>query len=150
MNILFVCSGNTCRSPLAEAISRRMFEVAGRNDVHVSSAGTQAWDGSSASDGSILVGMERGLDLSGHRARILTPEIVAASDLILVMSEQHVVRVKELSPNANVHMLAGYASGESPGRTVQDPFGGDLSSYRETADDLERELSGLLDRIPAP
>jgi len=94
--------------------------------------------------------MERGLDLSGHRARILTPEIVAASDLILVMSEQHVVRVKELSPNANVHMLAGYASGESPGRTVQDPFGGDLSSYRETADDLERELSGLLDRIPAP
>ncbi len=148
VNILFVCSGNTCRSPLAEAISRRMFDVAGRSDITVSSAGTQAWDGSSASDGSILVGLERGLDLSGHRSRMLTAEIVEGSDLVLAMSDQHVARVKELSPGANVHLLAGFASGE-PGRTVQDPFGGDLDSYRETVDDLERELSGLLEKIPA-
>jgi protein-tyrosine-phosphatase len=149
MNILFVCSGNTCRSPLAEAIARRMLDLAGRSDVHVSSAGTNAWDGSSASDGSILVGMERGLDLSGHRSRKLTPEIVASSDLILVMSDQHLDVVREMNPDANVHLLAGFAAGESPGRAVQDPFGGDLSSYRETADDLERELSRLLERIPA-
>lgn len=135
---------------MAEAIARRMFQVAGRDYVQVSSAGIQAWDGSSASDGSILVGMERGLDLSGHRSRMLTREIVEGSDLILVMAVQHVARVRELKPDANVHMLAGYATGESPGRVVQDPFGGDLSAYRETADDLERELSGLLDRIPAP
>ena len=127
-----------------------MFEVAGRTDVHVASAGTQAWDGSSASDGSILIGMERGLDLSTHRSRMLTPEMVAESDLILVMSDQHVERIKELDPSANVHLLAGYASGDTAGRPVQDPFGGDLAAYRETADDLERELSGLLQRIPAP
>ncbi|MEO5904698.1 MAG: low molecular weight protein arginine phosphatase [Gemmatimonadaceae bacterium] len=150
MNILFVCSGNTCRSPLAEAIARRMFEVAGRNDVEVSSAGTQAWDGSSASDGSILVGLERGLDLSTHRSRMITPELVAATDLILVMAPQQVERIKEINPAANVHLLAGYATGERAGRTVQDPFGGDLDSYRETANDLERELSGLIERIPAP
>lgn len=150
MNILFVCSGNTCRSPLAEAIARRMFEVAGRNDVEVSSAGIQAWDGSSASDGSILVGLERGLDLSTHRSRMITPELVAATDLILVMAPQQVERIKEINPAANVHLLAGYATGERAGRTVQDPFGGDLDSYRETANDLERELSGLIERIPAP
>jgi len=127
-----------------------MFAVAGRTDVEVSSAGTQAWDGSSASDGSILIGLERGLDLSGHRSRMITPEILAKSDLILVMSAQHVERVKELDPGASVHLLAGYATGEKGGRTVQDPFGGDLDSYRETANDLERELSGLIERIPAP
>lgn len=126
-----------------------MFSVASRSDIEVSSAGTQAWDGSSASDGAILVGIERGLDLSDHRSRMITTEIVAENDLILAMSAQHMTRIKELNPNANVHLLAGYATGDE-GRTIQDPFGGDLDSYRETADDLERELSGLLDRIPSP
>ena len=77
MKILFVCSGNTCRSPLAEVITRRLLADANRTDVEVSSAGTNAWDGSPASDGALLVGMERGLDLSEHRSRQLTPDISA-------------------------------------------------------------------------
>lgn len=150
MRILFVCSGNTCRSPLAEAITRRMIAASGRTDVEVRSAGTNAWDGSSASDGALLVGMERGLDLSEHRARQLDADIVENSDLILVMAPSHLVRVKDLSPNANVHLLGGFTSGDSEGRAVQDPFGGDLTAYRDTVDELERELAHLLDRIPAP
>jgi protein-tyrosine-phosphatase len=93
--------------------------------------------------------MERGLDLSQHRSRQLTPGILKESDLILVMSPSHLSRVKEISPSANAHLLAGFASG-GDGRAVQDPFGGDLAAYRETVDDLERELAGLLDRISSP
>ena len=147
MNVLFVCSGNTCRSPLAEAIARKMIAESGRSDIVVSSAGTQAWDGSPASDGSLLVGMERGLDLSAHRSRRITSEIVAASDLVLVMAPSHLAHVKELVPEANVFLLGGFVTGDAPGSTVQDPFGGDLAAYRETADDLARELHGLLEKL---
>ena len=55
---------------------------------------------------------------------------------------------KEIAPNANVHLLAGFSTG-GENQSVQDPFGGDLAAYRETADDLERELAGLLERIPS-
>ena len=148
MRILFVCSGNTCRSPLAEAIARRILADSGKENVIVESAGTQAWQGAPASDESILIGVERNLDLSGHRSRRLTPQMVETADLVLVMSNEHLAQVREMDSTANVYLLAGYGSGET-GRTIADPFGGDLEDYRETADLLERELTAILDRIKA-
>ena len=85
MRLLFVCTGNTCRSAIAEALARREAIERGLADVEVSSAGTSAWDGAPASDGALLVALERGLDISTHRSQQLTRELVQSHDVVLVM-----------------------------------------------------------------
>ncbi len=112
--ILLVCTGNICRSPMAEIVMRRDFEQRD-GDVEVVSAGTGAWDGASASEGAYLVALENGLDLSNHRARLLTREVVEHSDLILTMARHHRVRVEELAGEGKTYLLGEYAgeAGES-------------------------------------
>jgi len=146
MNLLFVCSGNTCRSPLAEALARKIAERRGIDDLNVSSAGTNAWDNVPATDEALLVGMERDLDLGGHRSRKLTPEIVSEADLIFVMTPGHLDQVKQMGGRGKVHVIDEYAPGAS-NKGIADPYGGDLEAYRNTADILEQELERLFDRL---
>ena len=147
MRILFVCSGNTCRSPLAEAIARSVAAERGLDDIDVGSAGTSAWDGAPASDGSMLVAIERGWDLNAHRARALTAELVGWADLVLVMGPQHRERAIALGGAGKSYLLTDYASRGATARAVTDPFGGDLANYRTTADELEGEIRKVLDRV---
>ncbi len=146
MNILFVCSGNTCRSPMAESLARKIAERRGIKEMNVSSAGTNAWDNIPATDEALLVGMERGIDLTGHRARKLTPAIVSEADLIFVMTPGHLEQVKQMGGRGKVHVIDEYASGTS-NQGIADPYGGNLDAYRETADALEREIEKLFDRL---
>jgi protein-tyrosine-phosphatase len=146
MNILFICSGNTCRSPMAEALARKIARRRGLEDVSVASAGTNAWDNATATDEALLVGMERDIDLSGHRSRKLTPEIVAEADLIFVMTPSHLEQVRQLGGRGKVHVIDEYTSG-SPKGGIADPYGGDLDAYREAADVLESEIEKIFDRL---
>ncbi len=147
-HLLVVCSGNTCRSPLAAAmLAARVADDPELQPIEVSSAGTSAWDGSPASEGSYLVALERGLDLSNHRARMLTSDQVHRADLILTMSEAHSHRVADLGGAEKVHTWAGYAEMPDAPREVPDPFGGDVAEYRRTADLLEQLLDPIVARL---
>lgn len=146
MRVLFVCSGNTCRSPLAEAVFRRLLHEAGRSDIRVGSAGTGAYDGTPASEGTFLVGLEEGLDLSAHRARLLDDRLVAESDLILTMARGHLARVLRLGGDGKAFLLGDYAEAPEP-REVRDPFGGEVEVYRDVLVQLNGLLAEARDRL---
>ena len=149
MRILFVCTGNTCRSALAESIGRKVIVERGLADVEVQSAGTSAWDSAPASDGALLVGMERNLDLSHHRAQTLTRELVRDADLILAMGPHHLERIEALGGSGKSYLITDFASRGASARPVNDPIGGELDVYRTTADELEHEVRRVFDRITA-
>lgn len=134
---------------MAEAIARKIAIERGLSEVEVASAGTSAWPGSAASDGALLIGIERRFDLSQHRSQQLSRDLVSGADLILAMGPHHLERVEALGGAGKTHLLSSYASHGSSDRPISDPIGGDLDVYRATADELEREIRRVFDRIAA-
>src|SRR5215207_8840018 len=93
-NILFVCTGNTCRSPLAEGIARDELQRRGWANVEVASAGLAAHAGAAASEFAVSVAERHGVSLDAHRSRSITPELVEWADLVLAMGPSHVGGVR--------------------------------------------------------
>lgn len=149
--VLFVCTGNTCRSPMAEALFRSM--VAERlgcrpdevddHGVVVASAGLSAWGGGGASQGAIEAMAEMGADLGAHESQPVTENLVRQADVILTMTAAHRAGVVAQFPDA-----AGRVAMLSPERKdVIDPIGGTLATYRRCAQQIHGHLAARIDTL---
>ena len=127
--ILFVCTGNTCRSPMAAALMRRLLEEKGVADVRCESAGLAAAPGEPASRNAVEAMREAGIDLGSHRARGVTPALLGSADIIYTMSPSHAAMLAARAPACagKIRVLGG---------GISDPYGGGPAVYRRCRDEL--------------
>ncbi|WP_419858974.1 low molecular weight protein arginine phosphatase [Candidatus Palauibacter irciniicola] len=149
MNLLFVCTGNICRSPLAEVIARAEADARGWAEVCCASAGTFAFPGQPASGPGIAVAAAHGLDLGGHVSRELSLELVEWADLVIGMEASHARGAARLAPHAAIRVMTDFLSADDEwrGSGVPDPYGGDLDTYEATRELLTRAMQGLFDAL---
>ncbi len=146
--VLFVCTGNLCRSPLACALFERLVAEAGLS-VEARSAGLYASPGGRPPAEALAIAKEAGLDLSGHAASSVSREAFEAADLVLVAERVHASDLQDLYPRdaGKIRLLSEFADGAHRGREITDPFGRPLPYYRASLEEIRECVQGLVDRL---
>jgi len=155
MNILFVCTGNTCRSSMAEGIFKKKLKNISEKHMKVSSAGISAIEGQPANEKSIKVLETKGIDISPHRAKQLTSDMISQSDLILTMTEEHKKIIKTYFPNSinKIFTLKEYAqkiNNEKISRNnldIDDPYGMDYNMYNQSMEEIETQIDKIVNKL---
>ncbi len=144
VNVLFVCTGNTCRSPMAEGLFRKAAE---EKDYQVSSAGVAAYNGSMISIESHEILDEKNATIEGFRSRMVDADILAQASHVFCLTQGHLEVLEEMFPEhqKKLYLVTEFAQiNGQVGRDIQDPIGAGRSAYQEVAEQLEISIKGLL------
>ena len=146
--ILFVCTGNLARSPLAEYAFQKALAGRGVTSVLAQSAGTMAYDGAPAASKAVREGALRGLDLSRHRSQLLTRSMVDEAEMVLVMERHQYHHTLALVPGSEgkTFMLAGFIHGRDDDE-IADPYGGSDDDFKRALDDIRDAVEVLAEKI---
>lgn len=149
-DILFVCTGNTCRSPIAEAVFRRMLKEENlEGDYNCSSAGVYAFEGDCASYEAVSAARQDGLDITVHYARTLSYDMVKNAYIILTMTSDHKRMVTDEFPEARdkAFTVKEFAEYSIVDRDITDPFGMGENAYLACAREIKTVLLKILDKL---
>lgn len=138
MKILFVCTGNTCRSPMAEGLFRKMLNDKNYTDIECSSAGLFAMTGDEVSLNSVKACERFGVDISSHRARRITAYILDETDKFVCMTKDHAASLSLYVPSEKIVVL---------GDGIPDPYGGDTERYMICANSIRTAFFNQFDEI---
>lgn len=138
MKILFVCTGNTCRSPMAEGLFRKMLNDKNYTDIECSSAGLFAMTGDEVSLNSVKACERFGVDISSHRARRITAYILDETNKFVCMTKDHAASLSLYVPSEKIVVL---------GDGIPDPYGGDTERYMICANSIRTALFNQFDDI---
>ena len=135
MDVLFVCTGNTCRSPMAAGLFSALCSARGLNSITISGAGLAAWPGAPAWPNAIAAAAGFGADIASHQARQAAPELLARADFMVCLAAGHARQLAPFVPHEKLRVLGG---------GIADPYGGDMEVYQACARQIAEALPSLL------
>lgn len=138
--IVFICTGNTCRSPMAEGLFRA-HNGEEKTGLAALSAGMYTSDGLPASGNAVTAAAELGADITSHRSRMLTPELAREAKYLVCMTGAHYDRLCELFPDCADKIFTLLPE------DISDPFGGDLATYRRSAAEIDKGVQAIIESL---
>lgn len=138
--IVFICTGNTCRSPMAEGLFRA-HNGEEKTGLTAASAGLYTENGLPASGNAVTAAAELGADITSHRSRMLTPELAREAKYLVCMTGAHYDRLCELFPDCADKIFTLLPE------DISDPFGGDLATYRRSAAEIDKGVQAVIESL---